>query len=91
MVSIGMIRPVDKMGRIVIPMEIRRQLKIESNVDSLEIYMDGENIILRKYQPACVFCDRLSNVVEYEGRMVCTSCIEKMNQLKIQAESEEQL
>lgn len=88
MVSIGMIRPVDKMGRIVIPMEIRRQLKIESNVDSVEIYMDGENIILRKYQPACVFCDNLSNVVEYEGRMVCTSCIEKMNQLKIQAELE---
>lgn len=91
MVSTGMIRPVDKMGRIVIPMEIRRQLKIESNVDSLEIYMEGESIILRKYQPACIFCDNLSDVVEYEGRMVCTSCIEKMNQLKVQSEVEEQL
>lgn len=82
MKSTGMIRPVDRMGRVVIPMEIRRQLNIESDVDSLEIYMDGDKIILKKFQPTCVFCDSLADSVEYEGHCVCSACIEKLNRLK---------
>ena len=49
MKSTGMVRQVDKMGRVVIPKEIRAQLKIENNVDSFEIFMEGDKIILQKY------------------------------------------
>ena len=55
MKSTGVVRPVDRMGRVVIPKEIRKQLIIKSNVDSLESYMENDSIILKKYQPDCVF------------------------------------
>ena len=48
MKSTGMIRAVDKMGRVVIPKEIRRQLKVENDVDSFEIYMDGDKVLILK-------------------------------------------
>ncbi|MGN0493035.1 MAG: AbrB/MazE/SpoVT family DNA-binding domain-containing protein [Acutalibacteraceae bacterium] len=86
MKSTGMVRAVDKMGRVVIPKEIRRQLKVENDVDSFEIYMDGDKVVLKKYQPTCIFCDSLADSVEYEGYNVCTSCIERLNKLKDKAE-----
>lgn len=86
MKSTGMIRPVDKMGRVVIPKEIRKQLKVENDVDSFEIYMDGDTIILKKYQPTCIFCDSLSESVYFDGYTVCKSCIEKLNSMKDDAE-----
>ena len=82
MKSIGMIRQVDKMGRVVIPKEIRTQLKIEDNVDSFEIFMDNDMVILKKYHPTCMFCDSLIDVVSYEDHLVCAKCIEKLNELK---------
>ena len=57
MKSTGMVRAVDKMGRVVIPKEIRKQLKVENDVDSFEIYMDNDKVVLKKYQPTCIFCD----------------------------------
>ena len=69
MKSTGMVRAVDKMGRVVIPKEIRRQLKVENDVDSFEIYMDGDKVVLKKYQPTCIFCDSLADSVEF-GRSV---------------------
>ncbi len=78
----GIVRAVDKMGRVVIPKEIRSQLKIENDVDSFEIYMDGDQVILKKYRPTCVFCDSFTDSVNYEGYTVCRSCIEKLNRLK---------
>ena len=59
MKSTGMVRAVDKMGRVVIPKEIRKQLKVENDVDSFEIYMENDKVILKKYQPTCIFCDFL--------------------------------
>lgn len=84
MKSTGIVRAVDKMGRVVIPKEIRAQLQIENDVDKFEIYMDGDQVILKKYQPACVFCDSIMHVVHYEGYTVCSECIEKLNSLKNQ-------
>ena len=55
MKSTGIVRKVDELGRIVIPKELRNTLNIEEK-DSLEIYVDGEHIILKKYEPACIFC-----------------------------------
>ena len=54
MKATGIVRKVDELGRIVLPIELRRTLKIEIK-DPLEIYVDGESIMLKKYQPACVF------------------------------------
>lgn len=82
MKPIGVTRPVDKMGRVVIPKEIRNQLKIENNKDSFEIYTDGNLVVLKKFQPACVFCGSGEDSVVYQGYTVCKQCIEKLNAKK---------
>lgn len=74
MKSTGIVRKVDELGRIVLPIELRRTLDIAEK-DSLEIYVDEEGIILRKYQPACIFCDNARDIVTYKGKNVCPECI----------------
>ncbi len=86
MKSTGIVRPVDKMGRVVIPKEIRKQLNVESDVDSFEIFVNGDSVILKKFQPACFFCGSLGASVTYGDYMVCTECIDKLNALKDTAE-----
>ena len=86
MKSSGMIRPVDKMGRVVIPKEIRKQLKIENDVDSFEVILDGDTVLLKKYQPSCIFCGELNESVDFEGYIVCTECINKLLALKEELE-----
>ena len=86
MKSTGIIRDVDQAGRVVIPKEIRDQLNIKSNVDSLEVFMQGDNIVLRKYKPACFFCDTLEETVDFYGYNVCVNCIEKLQKLKEEIE-----
>jgi len=75
--STGIVRKVDEVGRIVLPIEMRRTLDIEEK-DALEIYVDGENIILRKYQNACIFCDSKKGIITFAGKNICRSCIEKL-------------
>ncbi len=77
MKSTGIVRKVDELGRIVIPIELRRTLGIDVK-DSLEIYVDNERIILKKYEPACLFCGNADNVKHYKGRIVCEECIKEM-------------
>lgn len=77
MKSTGIVRKVDELGRIVIPIELRRTLYIEEK-DALEIYVDGEHIILKKYAPACIFCDDARDVVVYKGKNICKSCLAEM-------------
>ena len=77
MKSTGIIRKIDELGRFVIPMEMRNKLDISNN-DSLEIYVEGTSIILRKYQPDCVFCGSSKNVVEYKWKNVCEKCLSEM-------------
>ncbi len=86
--KLGMVRAVDKMGRVVIPKSIRDQLDIKDDVDSFEIYMEGDNVILRKYQPTCIFCDNVGESVELGGRIVCRSCVEKLQLLKEELDNE---
>lgn len=78
MKSTGIVRKVDELGRVVIPIELRRTLDIEEK-DSLEIYVDGERIILKKYQPACVFCGNAQDVQNFKGKNVCHSCLAEMS------------
>lgn len=74
MKATGIVRKVDELGRIVLPIELRRTLDIAER-DSLEIYAADDSIILKKYQPTCVFCDNNKNIVSYRGKNVCTNCI----------------
>lgn len=75
--STGIVRKVDELGRVVIPIELRRTLTIEEK-DSLEIYVDGEHIILKKYEPACIFCGNAKDVNVYKGKNICPACINEL-------------
>ncbi len=75
MKSTGIVRKVDELGRIVLPIELRRTLDIAEK-DALEIYVDGSAIVMKKYQPACIFCDDASNIITYKGKNICRSCIQ---------------
>lgn len=77
MKSTGIVRKVDELGRIVLPIELRRTLDI-SERDSLEIYVDGSSIVLKKYQPACIFCDDAKDVVSYRGKNICANCLREL-------------
>ena len=79
MKSTGIIRKVDELGRIVLPIELRRTLGIEEK-DRIEIFVDGESIILRKYQPGCIFCDNAKDIINYKGKNICPDCIRAMNE-----------
>ena len=75
--STGIVRKVDELGRVVIPIELRRTLNIEEK-DSLEIYVDGEHIILKKYEPACIFCGNAKDITVYKGKNICPNCMSEL-------------
>lgn len=75
----GIVRKVDELGRIVLPIELRRTLNIEER-DPLEIYVEGEQIVLKKYAPSCVFCGAPHDVVSFRGKNVCESCLQQLAQ-----------
>ena len=77
MKSTGIVRKIDDLGRMVIPIELRKTMSINKK-DPMEIFVDGEMIILRKYEPACIFCGNADDVIEFEGRTICGSCKEKI-------------
>lgn len=77
MKSTGIVRRVDELGRVVIPIELRRTLDIAEK-DALEIYVDGEHIILKKYEPACIFCGQAKDVIQYKGKNICSKCLEEI-------------
>ena len=79
MKSTGIVRKVDELGRIVLPIELRRTLDIAEK-DSMEIYIEGDSIILKKYQPACIFCDNARYIVTYRGKNVCSDCIRMLEE-----------
>jgi transcriptional pleiotropic regulator of transition state genes len=80
MKSTGIVRKVDELGRVVIPIELRRTLGIEQK-DALEIYVDNEHIILKKYEPACIFCDNARDVETYKGKNICKNCLEELSKM----------
>ena len=77
MKATGIVRKVDELGRIVLPIELRRTLNIAIK-DALEIYVEGEEIILKKYEPACIFCDDAKDVINFKGKNVCPNCIKEL-------------
>ncbi|MFZ5968638.1 MAG: AbrB/MazE/SpoVT family DNA-binding domain-containing protein [Bacillota bacterium] len=77
MKSTGIVRKVDELGRVVIPIELRRTLNIGEK-DALEIYVDGPHIVLKKYEPACIFCGQAKDITNFKGKNICPSCIEEI-------------
>lgn len=77
MKSTGIVRKVDELGRVVIPIELRRTLNIGEK-DALEIYVDGTQIILKKYEPACIFCGQAKEIRNFKGKNICPTCIEEL-------------
>ena len=80
MKSTGIVRKVDELGRIVLPIELRRTLDIAER-DELEIYLDDDKVVLKKYEPSCIFCGSSCGLDTYHGRNVCMECIENMNNI----------
>ncbi len=80
MKATGIVRPIDELGRVVIPKELRKVFQIK-NRDSMEIFVEKDMIILKKYEPACIFCGDSDNIISYDGRMVCANCVEKMKDM----------
>lgn len=77
MKSTGIVRKVDELGRVVLPIELRRNLDI-SERDGLEISVDNDRIVLRKYAPACVFCGSEEDVNTFKNKKVCKACLTAM-------------
>ena len=80
MKSTGMVRKIDNLGRIVLPIELRRILEIDQD-SSLQIFVDGDDIILKKYQPACIFCGEAKGVEQFKGRNICPTCRKEIGNL----------
>lgn len=81
MKSLGIVRRIDHVGRVVLPKELRKLFDLKDNEDSLEIFVDDDKIILKKYEANCIFCNSADDISTYMNKKVCKSCIEKMNLL----------
>lgn len=82
MKATGIVRKVDELGRIVLPIELHRTLDIAER-DAIEIYVEGSSIVLKKFRPNCVFCDSSKDVVDFKGKNICQKCIRALkNELK---------
>ena len=74
MKSIGIVRKIDELGRIVLPIETRRQLELEPK-DGVEIFVDEDRIILKKYQPCCMFCNDGDDILLFKEKKICRKCL----------------
>ncbi len=79
MKATGIIRKVDELGRIVLPVEIRRTLDIAER-DELEIFMEDDRIVLQKFEHSCIFCGSAKALISFQGKNVCTECLRKLGQ-----------
>ena len=77
MKATGIVRRVDDLGRILLPIELRRTLDITER-DALEIYVEGSSVILKKYRPSCIFCAGVKDVSVFRGKNVCAKCLREL-------------
>ena len=79
MKATGIVRKMDDLGRVVLPVELRRTLDI-SDGDALEIYVEGSSIVLKKYRPTCVFCNGDRDIRPFHGKNICGKCRRELAQ-----------
>lgn len=77
----GTIRKIDTAGRIVLPKSIRKTFDLKDDIDAVEISVEGDSIILKKYTPACMFCGGDEGLVEYMGHRICSKCVRELTTL----------
>lgn len=77
MKSLGTVRKVDELGRIVLPIETRRRLELEAG-DGVEIFVEKDRVILKKYEPACLFCGDADDVMIYKDKRICRKCLQEL-------------
>ena len=77
MKSTGIVRRVDELGRIVLPIELRRTLDLGEK-DALEISVEGSTVVLKKYRPTCVFCDSARDVFIFKAKNICPKCLKEL-------------
>lgn len=77
MKATGIVCTVDEMGRFVLPKKLRDQMGLKK----LEIFVDGDSIVLKKYEPTCIFCGGTQDILEYCGKKVCPECIAKLEKI----------
>ena len=80
MKSTGIVRKVDELGRIVLPIELRRSLGIGTK-DMLEIFVEGNSVILRKFESNCLFCGSSRELSAYKDRMICAKCLKELREI----------
>ena len=80
MKSTGIVRRVDELGRIVLPMELRKSMEIDEKAP-LEIYVEGNSIILKKHQCICVFCGETADLLSFQNKYICPACLKKLHAL----------
>lgn len=81
MKATGIIRKVDELGRVVVPIELRNKLNINVK-DEVEIYVDGSSIILKKFEPDCIFCGNTKGLIKYKDKLICQKCLNNLTNLE---------
>lgn len=84
MKSTGIVRSIDNFGRIVLPMETRKLLSLNEEGSAVEIYTEDDMVILKKYTPACIFCNSADDLIEYHGMKICKNCVCEMHKNTLQ-------
>lgn len=79
--SFGIVKRIDEVGRIVLPKELRKMFDLKEDEDSVEIFVEGDQIVLKKYLPSCIFCKSAENIVDFKGQTVCGKCIKMLGDL----------
>lgn len=80
MKATGIVRKIDELGRIVLPIEFRQGMELEPK-DGVELYMDGKNLIIKKHEPACTFCNGTEELKLFQKRFVCKECRDKISKV----------
>lgn len=76
--AVGCVRQIDKLGRLVLPADIRKSLGIVDGTDSVEFFIENDSVIIKKYRPACVFCGSADDITSFKGQTLCENCIAEL-------------
>ncbi len=81
MKTLGIVRKVDELGRIVLPIETRKRLNLEAQ-DPVEIFVEKDRVVLKKYEPSCIFCGKSAGLYEVKGKLICKKCMEELKNVQ---------